>query len=180
MRNHLVSLHRCFLSLLLACSTYITFYIQVWILRRFFSCPSHNLFFFFHFPLCSECLHSEQKCGLEYWWMDKSFCHFGYLFQCLWRVLDFLLTGKILQVLPSGGTPGRDVVLHITLGLCSGTFACPGWVYISRGLSPPLSALIFETIVGPLLLDANAVQDLERFAVQKALSQNGCLLIKLE
>lgn len=47
MRNHLVSLHRCFLSLLLACSTYITFYIQVWILRRFFSCPSHNLFFFF-------------------------------------------------------------------------------------------------------------------------------------
>lgn len=61
MRNHLVSLHLCFLSLLLACSTYIAFYIYVWILRRLFSCPSHNLFFFF--PLCSECLHSEQKCG---------------------------------------------------------------------------------------------------------------------
>lgn len=62
MRNHLVSLHLCFLSLLLACSTYIAFYIYVWILRRLFFVSLSQSFFFF-FPLCSECLHSEQKCG---------------------------------------------------------------------------------------------------------------------
>lgn len=74
MRNHLVSLHLCFLSLLLACSTYIAFYIYVWILRRLFSCPSHNLFFFFSPMFRVFAFRAEM------WWMDKSCCHFGYLF----------------------------------------------------------------------------------------------------
>lgn len=48
MRNHLVSHRLSVLSLLLACSTHVVFYIWVCILRRYFSCsscPLLSLFF---------------------------------------------------------------------------------------------------------------------------------------
>lgn len=76
MRNHLVSHCLCFLSLLLACSTHMVFYIWVCILRFFFHIPlalfsGFNFFFF----KCSECLYSEQKWTSEEEWMEKSCCH---------------------------------------------------------------------------------------------------------
>lgn len=138
MRNHLVSHCLCFLSLLLACSTHMVFYIWVCILRRFFSCPScpllslfiYLLFFLNVQSVCTQSRNGPQK---RSGWIKVAVIWMPFLVSLY--VLYFLLTGKYLQV-SHRRDPTADSIMHMP-GCVLVCICVPRSVYISHVLSLP-------------------------------------------